>query len=158
VSLVDLVATMIDAAGAPVAGPLAGESLLSLAQGNTLPTPWKDEVFAAYLAHGVDRPLVMLRRGRSKLMESLDEPPELYELEDDPGELHNLADDPAHAPVVERLRQRLPADWEPRVIERQVRQSQRERLLIASAETGIRAEDARARWYATGSTVPPARP
>ena len=155
VSLVDVVATMIDAAGAPLAGPLAGDSLLPLARGETLATPWKDEAFAAYLAHGVDRPMAMLRQGRYKLMAFFDEAPELYDLVNDPGELHNLAGDPAHQPVLDTLRQALRDQWDPVDLERRVRQSQRERLLIASAETGIGPEDAQALWYATGSTVPP---
>lgn len=156
VSLVDVVATMVDAANAPAAGPLAGESLLPLARGDAGEAPWKDEAFAAYLAHGVDRPMAMLRQGRYKLMTSLGEAPELYDLDVDPGELRDLASDPAYEPVLDGLWQALPADWDPVSIERRVRQSQRERLLIAAAETGIRAEDARAQWYATGSTVSPA--
>jgi choline-sulfatase len=95
VSLVDVVATMVEAANAPAAGPLAGASLFPLARGDDGAMPWKDEAFAAYLAHGVDRPMAMLRRGRYKLMTSLGEAPELYDLVDDPGEVRNLANDPA---------------------------------------------------------------
>ena len=156
VSLVDVVATMVEAGHAPAAGPLAGASLLPLAWGDDGAMPWKDEAFAAYLAHGADRPMAMLRQGRYKLMTSLGEAPELYDLEDDPGEVRDLANDPAYQPVLDGLRRALPSDWDPVDLERRVRQSQRERLLIMDAETGIQAEDARARWYATGSTVPPA--
>jgi choline-sulfatase len=153
VSLVDVVATFVDLAGATSPVPLAGESLLPLAAGDRGDVDWKDEAFAEYLAHGVDRPMAMLRRGRYKLMYFLDERPELYDLEDDPGEFHNLAGNPAYRPVLNALRDDLLARWDPVAIEQQVRQSQRERLLIESATSRASVEEARAQWYASGSTV-----
>jgi choline-sulfatase len=154
VSLVDLVATLVDAAGAPVPGPLAGESLLALARGDLEEGAWKDEAFAAYLAHGVAGPMAMLRRGRYKLNVSLGDPPELYDVEADPEELHDLAPDPAHQEVLDDLLARMRRRWDPVSLDLQVRQSQRERQFIHAAETGVRAEDAYAQWYASGSTVP----
>jgi choline-sulfatase len=149
VSLVDVVATMVEVAGAPATGaPLDGDSLRPLAwgatageraesgafvAGDTHAGVWKDEAFSEYLAHGVARPMAMLRRGRWKLNYSLDDAPELYDLETDPGELHDLAADPSHAPVREALRARLLARWDPVDLERRVRQSQQERLLIHAA-------------------------
>jgi choline-sulfatase len=153
VSLVDVVATFVDLAGATTPVPLAGESLLPLATSDPGEVDWKDEAFAEYLAHGVDRPKAMLRRGRYKLMYFLDERPELYDLEDDPGEVHNLAGDPAYRPVLNALRDDLLARWDPVAIEQRVRQSQRERLLIGMANSGVSVEEARAQWYASGSTV-----
>ncbi len=152
-SLVDLVATFVDAAGATAPGPLSGESLLPLARGELAPGAWKDEAFAAYLAHGVAGPMAMLRRGRYKLNESLGDPPELYDLVTDPAELTDLAADPAQGEVLADLQARMRELWEPEDLDQRVRQSQRERLFIAAAETGMPAEDARARWYASGSTV-----
>lgn len=155
VSLVDVAATLIDAAEAPVGEPLAGESLLPLAGGEAASPPWKDEAFAEYLAHGVARPMAMLRRGRYKLNYSLDDAPELYDLEEDPGEFGDLAGDPAYRTVLEELRHDLLENWNPVVLERQVRQSQRDRLLIMTAMTGERAEDTQRHWYASGSTGRP---
>jgi len=153
VSLVDVVATMLDAAGVPPVSPLDGESLLPLARGEAM--EWKDEAFSEYLAHGVARPMAMLRRGRYKLNYSLDDPPELYDLEADPGEFDDRAADPAYAAIREDLRARLLAHWDPIELERRVRQSQQERLLIRAAARGERvAESAAAAqraWYASGS-------
>jgi choline-sulfatase len=98
----------------------------------------------------------MLRQGRYKLNYSLDDPPELYDLEDDPGELRDLAASPTHAAIREELRSELLSHWNPVVLEQQVRQSQRERLLIRAAERGVSVQtmnaDAQRRWYASGST------
>lgn len=153
VSLVDLVATLIDATGAPVVMPLSGTSLLPLARGDA--TGWKDEAFAEYLAHGVARPMAMLRRGRFKLNYSLDDRPELFDLTADPGEFHDIAADPAHQAVLEEMRSDLLSRWDPVHLERQVRRSQRERLLIRAAESGESAAEARRRWALAGSTVAP---
>ena len=87
VSLVDLVATIVEAADASSDG-VDGDSLLALARDEA--ADWKDEAFSEYLAHGVARPMAMLRRGQYKLNYSLDDPVELYDVASDPGELHDL--------------------------------------------------------------------
>jgi choline-sulfatase len=139
VSLVDVVATMVDGAGAETVGALDGESLLPLARGDAgAAAEWDDEVFSEYLAHGVARPVAMLRRGRHKLIYSLDDPPVLFDLEKDPGEFRNVADDPAYAPALEELRSALLARWNPVALERWVRQGQKERILIRAATRGER--------------------
>jgi choline-sulfatase len=158
VATVDTVATMVQAAGAPLdVAPLDGASLLSLARGEgDAGATWKDEAFGEYLAHGVARPMAMLRRGHFKLNYSLDDPVELYDLAADPGELRDLAESAEYAGVREALRSALLAHWDPVVLEQQVRQSQRERLLIRAAQRGqtvqtMSAETQRT-WYASGST------
>lgn len=150
VSLVDLVATIGEIVGAPQVSQLDGDSFLALARGD--PTEWKDEAFSEYLAHGVARPMAMLRRGRYKLNFSLGDPPELYDLHDDPGEFHDRAADPGRRHIVDELRAALLAHWQPRDLERQVRQSQRERILIQAAVSGeTDMASAQRRWYASGS-------
>ena len=66
VSLVDMVASFLEAGGAVVA-PLDGQSLLG---------PLRGEAFSEYLAHGVQGPMAMLRRGRYKFNYSLGDHPE----------------------------------------------------------------------------------
>ena len=151
VSLVDLVATMIDVTGAPCPSPIDGDSLLNLARGEE--TDWKDEAFSEYLAHGVDRPMAMLRRGRYKLNYSLDDPPELYDLQEDPGEFSDLGQDPEYADIRGDLRQRLLSHWDPVDLERRVRRSQEERVLIRAAETGEVARADQEKWYAEEGTI-----
>lgn len=134
VSLVDLVATVVEIGDAPTVAPLDGDSLLALARGKD--EAWKDMAFSEYLAHGVIRPMAMLRRGRFKLNYSLDDPVELYDLEADPGEFHDLAADPTYAQIRETLRAELLAMWNPVDLEQRIRQSQEERLLIRAATLG----------------------
>jgi choline-sulfatase len=134
VSLVDLVATMIEVTGASPVGTLDGDSLWALAQGEV--AGWKDEAFSELHANGIARPIGMLRRGRYKLNVSLDDPPELYDLVADPCEMHDLAADPAHKAILDALRARLYDGWDPVALERRVRESQKARRLIRVVETG----------------------
>ena len=97
--------------------------------------------------------MAMLRRGRYKLNYSLDDPPELYDLEADPGEFHDLGSDPDHAPILDRMREDLLSHWDPLNLERRVRQSQEERVLIRAAETGETPQAVQQKWYAPGGTI-----
>ena len=131
VSLVDLVATLVDIVGAPEVAPQDGDSLLPLMRGED--EDWKDEAFSEYLAHGVTGPMAMLRHGRYKFNYSLGDRPELYDLVEDPDELVDLAADPGHRHIVEELQERLLSFWDPVALEEEVLRSQKERLLIERA-------------------------
>lgn len=134
VSLVDMVASFLEAGGAPAVAPLDGQSLLGPLRGEGA---FRDEAFSEYLAHGVQGPMAMLRRGRYKLNYSLVDRPELYDMGSDGGEFRDLAADPSYAHIVEEMQTALLAQWDPVAIDGQVRQSQRERLLIERAH-GLR--------------------
>ena len=136
VSLVDLVATVVDIAGATPVTPLDGDSLLPLMQGEA--QGWKDEAFSEYLAHGVARPVAMLRQGRYKLVYSSGDSPQLYDLETDPNEFHDLAEDTTYQSILEDLQAQLLSHWNPVDLEQPVRRSQKERMLIDSASGGAR--------------------
>lgn len=133
VSLMDLAATLVEVAGAEATRPLEGSSLSGLATNGD--TGWDDRVFSEYLAHGVLGPMAMIRRGRHKLNYVHDEGSELYDLEADPGEFRDLAESDEHRPVLEELRTALLERWDPVALDEQVRQSQRDRLLIRRATT-----------------------
>jgi choline-sulfatase len=128
VSLVDVAATICDIAGDNCDLPLDGDSLLPLLTGDD--STWKDEAFCEYLAHGSDRPLAMLRRGRYKLNYSWGDPVELYDLEADPGEFHDLAPIADYQELVADMTARLLADWDPAALDKQVRASQRRQKYI----------------------------
>ena len=54
---------------------------------------------------------------------------------------------------MEDLRARLLSHWDPLALEREVRQSQQERLLIRRAENGADERETRRQWYTGGATV-----
>jgi choline-sulfatase len=140
VSHVDVVASLVDLAGADPLPGTDGSSLLPLTRGDAgAEESWIGEVFSEYLAHGVAAPVAMLRHGRFKLIYALDDPPVLFDLEADPGEFCDLASDPSYAATLHDLRSRLFERWNPTEVDRAVRQHQAERLLIQRAihgETG----------------------
>jgi choline-sulfatase len=135
VSLIDLVATLIEIAGAEPTRAVEGASLTPLLAGDD--PEWKDEAISEYLAHGVLGPMAMLRRGRYKFNYVHGEGPELYDLEADPGELTNLAESPEHRPVLDELRAALLDRWDPQRLDSQVRQSQRDRMIIRDATSDL---------------------
>lgn len=134
VSLVDLTATLVDYAETSSIGQLDGESLLPLIQGTA--TDWKDSAFSEYLAHGVEGPMAMLRKGKYKFNYSLGDPPELYDIDDDPEEFINLASKPEFQDVCNELEAELLSKWDPIEIEKQVRESQKARILIDNTTDG----------------------
>ncbi len=118
VSLVDLTATILRQAGAADQHQLDGKDLLT---GST------DEAFCEHYATWVDRPLAMLRQGDHKLISSLDEPDQLFNVAADPLELRDLSQDPASKEVLARLRARLDELWPAAQLNETVLQSQRAR-------------------------------
>ena len=128
VSSVDLSATIVELAGAPRLDWMDGDSLLSLAKGES--QDWKNEAISEYYAMGVTRPLAMIRQGRFKFNYSLGERAELYDLQDDPAELYDLGENPAYGDIRETLEARLLSQWDPAQLHEEIRQSQRERRLI----------------------------
>ena len=131
VSLVDVTATLCDIAGDNCELPLDGDSLLPLLLSENGGDPnWKDEAFCEYLAHGCDRPMAMLRRGRYKLNTSWGDQVELYDLEADPGEFHDLSYNAEHQDRIAEMLSDLLSDWDPAALDRQVRESQRQQRYI----------------------------
>ncbi|WP_157966263.1 choline-sulfatase [Oceanibium sediminis] len=111
VSLLDLLPTFVDLAGAPegtLCTPCDGASLLPLLNGGRDHPP----VMVEHLDGGTDAPRVMLRDGALKLVLSEAYPPMLFDLGNDPEELVNLADDPAWADDLARLTAQASAIWD----------------------------------------------
>ena len=136
VSLVDLSATIVDAAGADEpAARLDGHSLARLLQGDE--AGWIDEAFCEHTAHGTDRPRAMLRRGQWKIClsgrDAADLETELYDLAEDPGEFDNLAGRPAVRERQRELTRALLDRWDPAGIDSRIRVSQAERALLREA-------------------------
>lgn len=115
VSLVDLPATILDAAGLDLPETMQGRSLLPLLRGNT--APWPEEVFVQISESIVGR---SIRTSRWKYgVTAPDKDPwkdscsdryvetELYDLESDPYELNNLAGRPKYRELCDLLAARL---------------------------------------------------
>jgi choline-sulfatase len=134
VSTMDLLPTLValarDGDLSGVVGPLDGEDLVPLLTGAH---DDRELVTAEYLAEGAIAPIVMLRRGRLKLVHSPADPDQLYDVIADPLERNNLAEDPGHAGVLAQLRSEVAARWDLPRIDRQVRQSQQRRLAVDGA-------------------------
>ena len=80
--------------------------------------------------------MAMVRKGRYKFNYSLGDPPELYDIAEDPGEFRNLANDEAYQTICREFEAQLLADWDPVEIEKQVRASQKARILIDQVTDG----------------------
>lgn len=124
-SMVDLVQTVADLAGAETPSDWDGDSLLPVVENDA--APWKNFALSEYYGHNIASGFTMFRQGAWKYVyhnpidDKYGAERELFNLDDDPKELHNLADEPVqaeriramHAAMVEELGR------EPEEIERQ---------------------------------------
>lgn len=106
---VDVLPTVLDAAGTDIPANADGHSLLSLCAGN-VPAFWRDEAHWSYdfrniRTHHMERKLNLpsdwcnlqvVRTDTLKYVHFAGLPPVLFDLKNDPDEWHNVADDPAH--------------------------------------------------------------
>jgi choline-sulfatase len=139
VSTVDAVATMLQVAGVDTDRfDLDGQSLLTaLETGDT--SNLRDEAISEHFAHGTDRAVGMIRRGKWKLCYGHGDASEieLYDLEADPGEFENLAGRADAAQVQRELTDRLMEIWgDPDDLTRRILLDQEERGVIRGV-TGV---------------------
>ena len=132
VSLVDLMPTLIDLAGAHA------QSLGTAIDGRTLAPHLRgvgghDEAIGEYLAEGTIAPMVMIRRGAYKFIHSPVDPDQLFDLESDPGERDNLADNPSCAALIADFRAEVAKRWDLPALDERVRNSQRRRKIVDAA-------------------------
>ena len=101
VSHVDMVATMLDAAGVPKPQELRGHSLLPLARGAAGSHP--GFAFSESHSEGNCTGSFMVRKGDWKYLYFSGDDPLLFNLKDDPGEFHNLAGSKPAAAIQKEL-------------------------------------------------------
>jgi choline-sulfatase len=132
VSLLDLVPTLNDLAGAEPIDPtqLDGQSLVPLLGGD-------DEadriVLGEYLAEGAIAPIFMIRRGPHKYVACSADPEQLFNVSADPTELVNLASLAESEMVLAEFRSRASRQWDHRQINQDVLASQRSRRVVDAA-------------------------
>ena len=113
VSLMDLPATFLELAGAPVPAAYAGRSLAPLLRGDVV-DDWRDHIVAEFHGHHFPYPQRMIRTRSHKLVINPPDVNELYDLVNDPHELTNQIDNPAYADVQRALMRTLYADLKAR--------------------------------------------
>jgi choline-sulfatase len=135
VNLMDVTATILDAAGAPALPAANGRSFWRLAQDAS--TPWLDLTLSEYCTDatpywtgGMAVQQRMLRLGRWKLVYYHGYPCQLFDLDADPDELQDRAGDPAHASVRDALLERLLADWDPEEVAGRMRRRVADKELV----------------------------
>lgn len=142
VSLVDLLPTMLDVAGAHGAeignGAITpdGHSLLPLMARANKNHQWDNSVISEYTGEGVVAPCRMARRDNCKFIHTHGHPDLLYDLSADPQELTNRIGDPAYAKIESDLRHLVLHNWDPHAINAACLQSQKDRLFIQQTTGG----------------------
>ena len=125
VNLIDIGATLIEAAGAPPLPRSHGRSLLEIARAPD--GPWVDETWSEYVTDllsvwtGPEAVCQrMLRTARWKYVHMEGYRAQLFDMAADPDELNDLGADPAYAEVRATLSARVLAGWDPDAIRREV--------------------------------------
>ncbi|MBL8336217.1 MAG: sulfatase-like hydrolase/transferase [Rhodoferax sp.] len=136
VNLIDVGATIIDAAKAPVLPRSSGHSLLDIAR--SAQAPWIDETYSEYVTDIVPHwtgnrstQQRMVRSGDWKLHYIHEEPSLLFNLAQDPLELDNLANDPRYRAIREHLHAKVLQGWDPDAIRKETEIRRREKDLLS---------------------------
>lgn len=136
-SLVDILPTMLDIAGAsemPLGQAIDGRSLMLLASGREDPV---DEAIGEYCAEMAGHPVFMIRRGALKYVHCDPDPPQLYDVVADPGERKNLANDPNYAAQASEFANEVEKRWDSAALRANVIATQKSRrALHAAMEAG----------------------
>lgn len=125
VNLIDVNATIIEAADAPPLPRSDARSLLAIAADRD--APWENETFSEYvtdLSSAWTGPEAtcqrMLRWGRYKYVHVDGYRPQLFDLETDPSESCDLGNDPAFDDLRQQLAIRVLDGWDPKKIRKEV--------------------------------------
>jgi choline-sulfatase len=135
VSLVDVLPTLLELAGAAVPAGLPGRSLLSLAPAQSgvpatgqpgVPAPER-AVFSELHTEGMVNGGYMIKRGPYKYCHYVDAAPQLFHTHADPLEVRDLAMDPSHAALRAELEAELRAIVDPEAVDGAAKRDQARR-------------------------------
>lgn len=136
VNLIDVGATIIDAARAPALPRSCAKSLLDVAR--SAAAPWIDETYSEYVTDIVPHwtgnrstQQRMVRCGRWKLHYIHGEPVQLFDLASDPDECVDLASSPYWRAVRDTLLNKVLSDWDPDAIRKETEIRRLEKDLLA---------------------------
>lgn len=134
-NLIDLGATMIEAAGAQALPRSRARSLLGIAHDPA--AAWVDETYSEYVTDlsspwtGTEATTQrMVRAGRWKYVHVEGYRPILFDLAADPDELSDLGDSDAHAAIRESLSEKVLDGWDARAIRREVDLQTKEKAIL----------------------------
>lgn len=153
VNLIDLAATLLDAAGAPALPNADARTFLNVARdGNG---QWIDETFSEYCTDGmaawtgpepVRQRMIRLEQWKLNYYDGF--APQLFDLGADPRETTDLADNPAYHDVREALTMRILADWDPEIISRTMAERRRDKEILRDWGRAVSPGDTH-RWRLT---------
>ena len=133
VSLIDLLPTLADLAGADIPDDLPGISLRSSLE--TGSEPDEKTIFCEYHGEGVHAPCLLALRGDMKFIYVHEQEERLYDTQNDPDEYQNLINHPAHATTAANLKRELLERFDPQQIADNAIRSQKNRRFIHRCET-----------------------
>lgn len=150
VNLIDLAATLLDAADAPPLPDGEGRSFLNVAHDET--RPWINETFSEYCTDGMapwtlPTPVRqrMIRTDRWKLNYYDGYRPQLFDMLNDPGETRDLALDPEYADLRDGLIARILVDWNPDELALEIAEKTEGKELLRDWSRAVKPADAH-RW------------
>ena len=137
VNLVDCFPGIVEAVGATLApqdADLPGRSIFALAAEPDDPARVTFSEYHAILSPSAS---YLLRKGRYKLIQYVEFPPQLFDLEADPFETHDLASEPEHAATLADLTAELLRICEPQAVHERARADQRRRVEEHGGEEAV---------------------
>ncbi len=146
VNLIDLAATVLDAAGAPALPNSDGRSFLKVIHDDN--AEWLDETYSEYCtdgmapwAKGTPTQQRMIRAGKWKLNYYHGHPPQMFDLEADPGEINDLGQDPSKKDIRDHLLGKVLAHWDPEEINAVMAKRRAQKELLGQWSHNVNPED-----------------
>ncbi|NQV98510.1 MAG: sulfatase-like hydrolase/transferase [Rhodospirillales bacterium] len=146
VNLIDLAATVLDAANAPALPNIDGRSFLPVIHNAS--APWLDETYSEYCtdgmaawAQGIPTQQRMIRAGKWKLNYYHGHPPQMFDLETDPGEINDLGLDPDKTDIRDHLQAKVLTHWDPEAIKATMADRRARKELLGKWSQAIKPQD-----------------